>query len=443
MISLRYFVLILMTLCCREIASPVPLLNFETSLLAIVGLTLGFAILTKTVAYRLATSTLCFSNPGRHDIRDTFLKQRQTIERVWCVVLPLLLLSAGWFSWTQQMHQSGWPQALVILSCFLPTLVFLVLVEMTSAQLDQLSCTEISHLQPANQASVGSTCRDSQLATIHPASWTQQWLLRIRLGDMAGLVTCLFPVVVLSSISDSMSWAELHLGIRWWWMKIPLVAVILIGFIAVFPMLLTRWTGGQPMPSGLKLRVLELASKSGIYGVQPKFIPSQRRWAGAAIVGWFPKMRHLWLGDALVRELSPRQLDMVVLHELAHVRRMHYLWRMLPMLLAVTVASVIWAIGAYFDLTQILAFKFSVGFAAGSAMLLGLGKVARYCELDADKIACDLAIQATEWSSLHSPAKELGSALSLLLEEPPSQSATWLHPSLGQRLSALAGWSAQ
>lgn len=429
MISLRNFVLILLTLCSRELASTDPEVGLNLSILSVASLTLGFGVLTKMAAYRALRDRLKHAHGGLEDARDSFAIRRQTIERAWCIVLPAVMLGSGTMAWTQQFQADGWPQALLLLACFLPAVGFLMLAEVTAAQVDQICMTD-----QAGSSLNGNTLDRSD------DSWLQQWFVRIRLGDMAGLITCLFPVIVLAGVSDFSGWTSQSLGTEWSWMKVPLSMIAVLSFVALFPLLLTRWSHGQELPHAWKARIDEISRRAGTRSVRAVMIPSQQRWAGAAIVGWFPPWRRLWLGDAIIQNLSHRQVDMVVLHELAHVHRMHFLWRIAPVALSVVMAGGLWAVGSQWGVEQTLPFKFLLGMIAGLTLLLGLGRVARICELDADLVACELASKSVDWCDQFSPARELSEALSLLLADTKQQAATWLHPSLHQRLQALSSW---
>jgi Zn-dependent protease with chaperone function len=170
-------------------------------------------------------------------------------------------------------------------------------------------------------------------------------------------------------------------------------------------------------------------------------IPSQDRWVGAAIVGWIPGFRRLWIGDGLLRQLTEQQLDMVILHELAHVSRWHFLWRVSPALLAALAAALIWSVWPVETITLVTREMAAAG-VAGSLLLMCLGPVARRCELDADRQAVLLATQHCEWvdGRVGLAASEMGAALiSLLQPTPAAAQATWLHPSLAQRLRNLQG----
>ena len=59
MVSLRSFTLILLTLCCREVAGADPSLPAGRALLAVLAMVLGFAVLTKMLAFEW------FGLPGR------------------------------------------------------------------------------------------------------------------------------------------------------------------------------------------------------------------------------------------------------------------------------------------------------------------------------------------------------------------------------------------
>jgi Zn-dependent protease with chaperone function len=129
---------------------------------------------------------------------------------------------------------------------------------------------------------------------------------------------------------------------------------------------------------------------------------------------------------------------MVVLHELAHIKRRHFLWRMLPVGLALAVGTMVWSLAETVGYSgELLSVKLAVGGVVSATLLWSLGAMARHCELDADRAACFLAAEATDWSGVRSPARVLASALAVLLYGCNPQRATWLHPSLQQRLNAL------
>jgi Zn-dependent protease with chaperone function len=141
----------------------------------------------------------------------------------------------------------------------------------------------------------------------------------------------------------------------------------------------------------------------------------------------------------LLERLTPQQVDMVVMHELAHVIGRHFLWRVFPMLWAV---GVVVLFGFFWPATEELKLvgTLSSSIVACVVMLMGMSAMAHHCELAADSSACLLAEKACDWAR-ENPSQahlELAAALIQLLRDcPQAASASWLHPSLLQRLKNL------
>lgn len=423
MISLRYFVFILLTICLREASDFAPRLSTDRLLLCIGATTLGFGLLIKIVAYRCLYSELISSRRLGNAAAINFDRHRRQIEWIWCGAMPIILYFGDFFSWTRNFPQMGIPATAGLLFCFLPAIAFVLLVELSAAQVDQLT----SH-PPQREDKSGP-------------SWLPIFWTRVRLGDTAGLVVFLLPILGVSFISESALALENVIG------EIDSGVYTLAGFLAlsgmllILPHLMTVWASGQPLSEPLKDRVHLLLSRSSLKAVEGVLISSQGRWAGAAVVGWFPGFRKLWIGDGLVERLNRRQLDMVILHELAHIRRFHFVWRLIPVMATVAVVALAWAVMEAFGWKHDWWAQMATAFIAGACLILGLGWMARNCELDADRTACSMAISVTEWSADQSPADVLKEALSKLLPSPDDQKATWLHPSLAQRLGSLSRWT--
>ena len=256
---------------------------------------------------------------------------------------------------------------------------------------------------------------------------------------MASLVTCIAPVLVIAALTDVVR----GLAYDVWATRLIVVATIvaLVSVVLFLPVWLGRWMGVVSLPAGeLCERLRAQMQGLGIRGVRPKLLPSRGRWPGAAIVGWFPQFRQLWLGDALIARLSPQQLDMVIMHELAHVKRRHYLWRISPVVWAAGVVGLFGACWPADPAWQTVG-TIASSILASVVMLFGLGAMAQACELDADRSACTLARKVCPWAQVEqaAPSRELSRALTCLLAgSAASERATWLHPNLQQRLKNLA-----
>jgi|694.fasta_scaffold00058_56 Zn-dependent protease with chaperone function len=419
MISLRNFVLILLVLACYHVLPTEPTVTMQRSLLSLVAMVLGFAVFIKTAALQavVRSGNSIVSRGGT--AKQRFEGYRHKIETAWALALPLCLWISGWVSWVKHYQSVGLPESLGLFSCFIPALLLVLFAELVAAQMDQM-------------CQVGDQ--------VH---WFSHWRLRIRLGEMAGLLTCLVPVLLMASLGDIGNVIDRHLQVESAWTRILPAAILTSGFVMMFPKLLASWSSSQDLPGPLQSRVDEILRSVRVSGVQARLIPSQNRWSGAAIVGWLPGFRQLWLGDSLVENLSQRQLDMVIMHELAHVTRMHFLWRMTPVVLGLTAGTAAWIVADQLEWTSGLAVQFLTTAVTSSTLLCGLSWMAHRCELDADRTACDLAIQALPWSQTHSPALALGAALDCLTEHSGHSKSTWLHPSLDQRIEQLAVWHAR
>ncbi|MEO8269798.1 MAG: M48 family metalloprotease [Aureliella sp.] len=432
MISLRLILLVLVTLGCRELpegnAEVAPLL----ASLAALGVSLGFGLLFKASTLHVLAGS---PQPLGPACWERCSRARNQVERGWIAVLPLALLATGWGAALNGLQAQGLPQAIALLGWFLPSLFLIVLLELTAAQFD-----ELYHQQPVpfDTAPHDFVVQQTDSPTT-AVSWRREWLLRMRLGDMASLVTCITPVLAIAALTDAVSYFANDV-----WMTRTILAATMLALLAVvlfLPVWLGRWMGVVNLPDGeLSQRVATQLQTLNIRGVRPKLVLSRGRWLGAAVVGWFPRFRQLWLGDALIERLSPRQLDMVVMHELAHVTRRHFLWRIFPVLWAAGVVGLFGAFWPSDPAWEVVGVAIS-SIVASLVMLAGVGLMAHACELDADVSACALACQACPWAVDGSAAasQELSDALSELMPDCSSAAeSTWLHPNLGQRLHNLA-----
>ena len=278
-----------------------------------------------------------------------------------------------------------------------------------------------------------------------PATLSKVLGTRIRLGGTSNVMACLLPVLLIASASDVMKilrvdWPES--------MQSIVASVIGLGAVAIFmPHWLSRWMGVRKLNPGLLRDRIQAYGEAVGVCVEPMWVASEGRWAGAAVVGWLPGFRQLWVGDALVEQLSDEEVDMVVMHEMAHLRRRHFLWRLIPVVAACAIGmvtvSMFSSTSSYAPserYIQISGQVFGMVLASG-VMLFGISYWSRLCELDADRTACQLAVSACSWSEGNAGIAAVTLSQSLIKlhrNSTGNDQATWLHPALGQRLARLA-----
>ncbi len=446
MVSLRLFTIILATLVCRELAQSPPWMVWHSSVLAMLGMTLGFGVLFR--AFALAALRIEPSIVHGGEIRQATYRElqrkRKLVEVGWCLLLPATLLATGWGSWLSALEQAGLAHAFTLLGYFVPTLAFLTLLEITAAQFDAILLERHAAQECEPIDAHGTKEYDADASHTKGMDWQSQLWIRLRLGEMAGLLTCVAPVLLIAAFGDLVTLASSYVGS---WMDRTVAtatgAVIALAVsVVAFPSALSYLSQARTMAgSRLAERIAMFTTKLRLPGIEPLLITSQGRWAGAAVVGWLPLFRKLWLGDALIAQLSDRELDMVVLHELAHVKRRHFLWRTLPVVISSVVSVFAWqmVVGLTLSANWIMALQFLICTLSGIGLVATLGMAAKYCELDADRIACQLAFTVCDWTSDAggAPFVEMRGALIKLLDSPGADVATWLHPSLKQRIANL------
>lgn len=395
MVTLPTFLMVLALLIVRECCRAPVTIGFSA--------TLGFTLV----------SVLGLGLAARWANRRPFLQMRLWLWSLW---LPGLLWGSGWIGWSRGLAQTGWPESAGYLFLFFPSALLALTLERST--------------------SAGSSRR----ASAEKASSSQGGDARFRVPDaLAGLVTCILPVVAVALGVDCLHLLAPHSQI----LRVLLAAMAVAVALAVLPVWLGRWVGVRPLRgSSLGGRINHYRQQTRIHQIEPYLATARSRFEGAAVVGWLPRTRRLWISDALVERLDRRELDMVVLHELAHIQGHHFLWRITPLAWATSLGL------AYSLLSQRAPDSlWATGLAQGGALMacaailvVGLGHVARNCELEADARACELARKHCWWAGDPGRAESvLAATLTKLLGvSPAATKPSWLHPSLRQRVAHLA-----
>lgn len=218
-------------------------------------------------------------------------------------------------------------------------------------------------------------------------------------------------------------------------MCLPFALPLLVGFIWK-----TRPCDQDPQSAWL----VEVVRAAGLRRFRIRRWETEGRICSALVAGFVPGFRVLLISDALLSRLDRKAIAMVVLHELAHVRRWHIALRMLTLLPTWGIVGFLGARLSNSPLPQ------AAVVATGLLLtLLALRWVSHATELDADRFACEMADRMgkieIEQSLRDSVPRDrfeaayvLAAALvSVCSDNPKACRASWMHPSLAMRVDRL------
>jgi Zn-dependent protease with chaperone function len=199
--------------------------------------------------------------------------------------------------------------------------------------------------------------------------------------------------------------------------------VPLIPMAVLLPQVL-RWTmTSKSLPSGrLRDAVNRLCEETGTRMSDVMVWDTQLSMRNAAVTGLVPGLRYLFLSDRLIRDVPARRIELLVLHELGHVRHAHSLKLLLMSCLLGSLGSVSYLIGV-----ASVGFYPAIVVSVASCWIsaIGFGRLSRLYELQADLWAARFSGDTTEY--LRSLA-DLGGR--------PDRGG-WLHPSFEKRCEFL------
>ncbi|MFG0289685.1 MAG: M48 family metalloprotease [Rhodopirellula sp. JB044] len=296
-----------------------------------------------------------------------------------------------------------------------------------------------------------------QMMRSGPAWLILPTMLFLALGDIAAKVQTDY-------MADS-EWLQSE------YLEVSVWALIGVGvfLVAVSLPYIVRWVANtEPLADGPRAEVESWLRRCGIsthryFGMQAARWNTGGRMLNALVAGIVRPGRLLMLSDRLLDELPRGQRLMVVMHEIAHVKRFHVPIRMAAILPAWFVSS--WSSSMLIDHEWLDA---SMGAAVGGALglittVVVLGTVSHLSELDADATACRLAVRACDVTrdepsesgiaadgNAESPVpveppmtREMAAELMadalirVTADHPSSRKFSWLHPSLETRVARL------
>jgi len=253
----------------------------------------------------------------------------------------------------------------------------------------------------------------------------------------------LLPIFVLLGLFDLLSLGTIGDRVPAWMVMAALGFLVL----SAVPLLIRRVFPTTSIDANDMLWLRQLLSAAGVANTSIAIWDTGHRRCNAMVAGFLGRFRVLLLSDRIVAELTRPQLAMVVLHEVAHLRRRH-----VPLRIAALVPA--WLLGMAVDHVAGLS-------AVGSgiepwASTLGSGTtiaatvvilrwVSHRVEHDADRVACRMAPQIAAAcpdvpASETEAARVLAAALRRVTHgDKASQKSTWLHPGIDQRVRHIGG----
>ena len=162
------------------------------------------------------------------------------------------------------------------------------------------------------------------------------------------------------------------------------------------------------------------------------------RMANAAVAGFLPSLRYLFVTDELLRRLRVEELRAIAAHEAAHLK-LHHLRRLA---VSLAIPFLVLAIVARPDspwswLPQVGVPTITVAILA--AWAYGHSRWAKQLEYEADLFAC----QSLSRSGDRIDASALRQFTQALLATDPRPEGDWLHPRPDDRIRRLARWSVE
>ncbi len=360
----------------------------------------------------------------REQIAKRFCRIRRTHVALWLVMAGAILYGLDW----AQMVRFNWHLDHIVLldDLLVLTPVILPLV---------LSWGAFYEVERALQltASAGTVQR--------PTTRLQYLLLHLR--HYLGVL--LVPVLGLLTVQDIAQW--IMPGV----LRGPYAAVVyappLALMVAMFPTMLRRTWITSPLAAGpLRQRLEAAARRWGFRAREILVWHTDDMVVNAAVAGFLPRLRYVFLTDALLTRLSPEEIEAVFGHEVGHIHHRHLLFRVMAMLAPVG----LWLLLQSFwpDVAQRVeetllyggfGFQAPVGLMAlcglGLYVLVVFGAYSRILEAQADLFGyrvIDSAMPAESAETFVAALEKLASANGI-----NRATTSWQHASVAQRVNLV------
>jgi len=162
------------------------------------------------------------------------------------------------------------------------------------------------------------------------------------------LVLLLLPMLLLLTWSESLTLLVRRTGVFADGPDgLPYTLTLLAGslaLIAILPWVICRFWGTRALESGpLRQRLEAMCLAHGVRIRDIHLWHTYHAILNGAVIGFIPRIRYVLLTDRLIDDLPPEQVEAVMAHELAHIRRRHLLW------FAVVLSATLWGVSTLTD----------------------------------------------------------------------------------------------
>ena len=248
----------------------------------------------------------------------------------------------------------------------------------------------------------------------------------------------LAPVMLMLMATDLLRWSKI-VDEQSSAVVISIAGIVCVPFFV--PLIIRRLWKTRPLNDADRGWVDSVLASVGMKHLPVCVWDTEMRSNNALVAGFFPGLRTMIVTDRLMNDMPRRDLAMVLLHEIAHVRHGHVWLRMLAMVPSWVAASLVSSLIASSSLVTVV-----TNVVAVAMTLVSLRLVAHATEYDADRYACRLALDLPAECDPPKTRQEAAERYSDSLrwvtrQERSPDRASWLHPSVSDRCERLQRWA--
>ncbi len=352
------------------------------SIVGMLILVSAYGFISKFIESRLNAALVVGALPS--EISEMHVVHKRLLQWSWVLLSPFFLAIIGWGTLPEKLIPGFNSFAWSLLIWMLPTVLMVVLIDSQSHRWRNLLI-----------ASVASRRDDPNLE-----SWIRTFLSHAR---HTWLIVFAMPLVACFAIdlvtATSNAW-EINATI-----KSLLCVFVMMPIVFALPYAML-WCWSTEELEGIDDDLSSISNNRVAWirelwklhvprSPQILFWSTNNRVACAMVVGWLPPLRCLVLSDALLQKLNDDQLRMVILHEIAHVRRWHVWLRFVPVMVGTVGLSLWFQPSTYAIILQsVPGYAISMHALATVAGIVALvcwiSSIAKWTELDADRIAIEM-----------------------------------------------------